>query len=216
MAARRPGPINELPEWIGSTPAYTARFLAPARDLLGDRLAGVLFEQEYQRQAESPPPEAFAAELDGFFGHVAGEGPAVPTHVEVRSPYLQAPPFFDVLDRHGLGFVFSHWTWLGPLAEQWRRAGERFHLADGEAAVRLLTPLRVKYADAYAQAYPFDRVVPELAKSEGARRMIEETVDLVRKATEAGARINVIANNRAYGNAPALARDIAHQLLNGS
>lgn len=83
------------------------------------------------------------------------------------------------------------------------RAGERLYTAEGEAVVRLLTPLDVRYADAYALGYPFDKPVPALAESAGARRMIEETVELARKAMEAEARLNVIANNWAYGNVPA-------------
>ena len=72
--------------------------------------------------SESPPPEAFVGELDGFFAEVPD---AVQIHLEVRSSHLLTPPYFAWLETRGVGFVFSHWTWLPPLKEQWLLAGER-------------------------------------------------------------------------------------------
>lgn len=190
---------------------YTERFLGPAVDVLGDRLAGVVFEQEYARKGESPTPEAFVGELDAFFAEVGGR--RVQAHLEVRSPHLLEPPYFAWLEARGLGYVFSHWTWLPPLGDQLRLAGGRFTAANGEAVVRLLTPLRVRYEEAYALAHPFDAAVPELSETPGARRMIEDTADLAAKAADAGVVLNVVANNRAFGNAPALAQAVAERAL---
>ena len=189
---------------------YRERFLAPARDVLGERLGGVLFEQEYARVRESPPPEALVSELDGFFADVPSD---VQTHLEVRSPHLLTPPYFGWLADRGLGFVFSHWTWLPSIKGQWGLSGGRFTAANGEAVLRLLTPRKARYEDAYRMAYPFDRPVPELSETAGAREMIEEAVALAYKAVEAGAILNVIANNRAFGNAPALDQAIAFRFL---
>ncbi|HLT46972.1 MAG TPA: DUF72 domain-containing protein [Rubricoccaceae bacterium] len=192
---------------------FTERFLAPAVDVLGDRLAGVIFEQEYARVRESPPPEAFVGELDAFFADVpeAVGGRRVQAHLEIRSPHLLTEPYAAWLEARGLGFVFSHWTWLPPLAEQWALAGGRFTAANGEAVLRLLTPLRMPYEDAYALAHPFDAPAPELAA--GAEAMVEDAADLARKAVDAGAVLNVIANNRAFGNAPALDQAVASRFL---
>lgn len=189
--------------------AFLTRFYEPALDILGDRLWGILFEQEYQRVSESPEPEAFVAELDGFFREVPR---GVPLHLEVRSEHLLTPVYFDWLAREGLGHAISHWTWLPTIKRQWHLAGARF-TAPGTAVVRLLTPLRMKYADAYALAHPFDRAVAELAETPAAQRMVDETVALAFHAIKTERSLAVIANNRAWGNAPQLAQSIASRFL---
>jgi hypothetical protein len=205
---RGPGYVTN-PEYLDAA-AYESRFLEPAIDLLGGRLDGVLFEQEYGRERDGPPAEVFAAELDEFFGALP-VGP--PTHVEIRSPHLHGPAFYDMLDRHDLGHALSHWTWLPPLRKQIAVAGG-FHPAGAshDVLVRLLTPLNVRYADAYALAHPFDQVVPALADTAGARAMVSDTARLAVRAATENIRITVLANNRAWGNAPALAQAVADEI----
>ncbi len=190
--------------------AYGRQFHEPLLETLGERLLGVIFEQEYGRAADSPSPEDNVAELDVFFSRIPRE---VQPHLELRSPHLLTAPYFDWLAASGLGFVFSHWTWLPPIREQWQRTGGRLTAADGNAICRLLTPLRTKYADAYAQAYPFDKPVPALAESEGTHKMVLDAVALTYRAEAEDAMLNLIVNNRAYGNSPALAQRIATRVL---
>ncbi|MDX1419848.1 MAG: DUF72 domain-containing protein [Rubricoccaceae bacterium] len=190
---------------------FTGRFLAPALDTLGaDRLAGVLFEQAYARVRESPPPEAFVAELDGFFAEVPD---TAQVHLEIRSPHLLTPPYLAWLEARGLGFVFSHWTWLPSLREQWGLAGERFTAANGEAVLRLLTPREMKFDESYRRAYPFEGPAASLADTPEARQMVDEATALLYKAVEADVTVNAILNNRAWGNAPDLARTLANRFL---
>ncbi|GIV60424.1 DUF72 domain-containing protein [Rhodocaloribacter litoris] len=203
-------PVYEAnPDFLNAA-AYLRRFHEPAREVLGERLAGILFEQEYQRQREGPDPMENIAALDGFFDALPDD---VPLHLELRSPHLLIPPYFDWLAARGLGFVFSHWTWLPPIREQWQRCGGRFTAAGHSAVARLLTPLRVKYAEAYALAHPFDRPVPELSETPEARAMVLDATALVFQAARQGVVLNLIANNRAWGNAPDLARAIAYRVL---
>ncbi len=190
--------------------AYTRQFLDPAAELLGDRLRGVLFEQEYTRVAESPEPEAFVANLDRFFRDVPGE---VQEHLEVRSPHLIVPAYVDWLEARGLGFVFSHWQYLPPIKEQWERTGGRLTAADGSVVLRLLNPRGMSYAEAFAAAYPFEAPAPALAETAQARQMIDEATALAYRAVEAGQVLHVIANNRAWGNSPALAQAVAARFL---
>lgn len=190
--------------------AYVRQFLNPAVELLGDRLRGVLFEQEYTRVAESPAPEEFVANLDGFFREVPDE---VQTHLEVRSPHLLVPTYVDWLEARGLGFVFSHWQYLPSIKEQWERLGGRFPAADGNVVLRLLNPRGMSYGEAFAAAYPFEGPSPELAETSQARQMIDETTALAYRAIEAEATLNVIANNRAWGNSPDLAAAVAARFL---
>ena len=190
--------------------AYTAQFHEPAVEILGERLAGFLFEQEYQRRSESPDAMDNIAELDAFFSAIPHD---VQPHLELRSEHLLTPPYFDWLADRGLGHVFSHWTWLPPIREQWKLCGGRFTAGSGEVVTRLLTPLGMKYADAYATAYPFDKPAPAIAETQQARNMVLDVTALVYQAESQNALLNVIANNRAWGNSPELARAIALRVL---
>lgn len=199
----------ENPEFLDAD-AYMLQFHEPAVEILGDRLGGILFEQEYQRKSDSPSTESNVAELDAFFDRIPGD---VQPHVELRSEHLLTPNYFGWLEDRGIGFIFSHWTWLPPIRKQWRLCGERFTAADGNVVARLLTPINMKYADAYALAHPFDRQVAELSETDQARKMVLDTTALVFQAEAQGALVNVIANNRAWGNAPALSQAIAERIL---
>ncbi len=199
----------ENPEFLNAD-RYIREFHEPAVEILGERLGGMLFEQEYQRKADSPSPEENVAELDGFFAQIPA---GVQPHIELRSEHLLAPPYFNWLEDRGLGFIFSHWTWLPPIRKQWRMAGERFTAADGNVVARLLTPLDVRYEDAYAMAHPFDKEVEAISRTRQAHYMIMDVTALVYQAEKKGALLNVIVNNRAWGNAPVLAQEIARRIL---
>ncbi len=199
----------ENPDYLDAA-SYQTQFLAPASEILGERLAGIIFEQEYQRVSESPPPEINVSQLDGFFEQIPSE---IQSHIELRSEHLLTPEYFNWLGRRGIGFVFSHWTWLPPIRDQWKLCGGTFTARNREAILRLLTPLKVRYADAYAQAHPFDAPLPELTDSDGGRRMVLDATALAFQALDQKALLNVIANNRAWGNAPMLARTIAERIL---
>jgi hypothetical protein len=71
----------------------------------------------------------------------------------------------------------------------------------------------VKYAEAYAMAYPFDKPAPEIAETQHARNMVLDVTALVFQAEAQNALLNVIANNRAWGNSPALAQAISYRVL---
>lgn len=189
---------------------YISTFHEPAVDLLGDRLAGIIFQQEYQRVADSPSPDRNVEELDAFFSTLPSD---VQFHIELRSEHLLSTEYFDWLDARGLGFVFSHWTWLPAIREQWSKCGEHFTAENDEAVARLLTPRNVKYADAYAKAYPFDTPTPELSESKQAHDMVLDATALTFRAQAENAILNIMANNRAWGNAPDLTRAIAHRIL---
>lgn len=186
--------------------AFTRSFLEPAVELFGPRLKGIIFEQEYQKRDERTSPPEFAQELDGFFGSIPH---TARYHVELRTEAYISRPVLNVLEKHGAGQVLSHWTWLPVLKAQFAKAGNRFVTAGGEAVVRLMTPLDVRYEDAYAKAFPFDRLIEEMIHP----AMIPQTADLIRKAIEDDVPINVIMNNRSAGNAPGLAQLIVRALI---
>ncbi|MGC9194459.1 MAG: DUF72 domain-containing protein [Syntrophobacteraceae bacterium] len=185
---------------------FIRQFHKPATDLLGSQLKGIIFEQEYQRLSERIPASEFAARLDVF---LAGIPCDLARHVELRTESYSCKPVREVLEKHGAGQILSHWTWLPGLKTQFARAGQRFVTSGGEAVVRLMTPLNVRYEQAYARAFPFDRIVEEMLQPE----MVKQTAMLMHEALKKNVRINVIINNRAGGNAPLLAQKIIGEFI---
>ncbi len=190
--------------------AYLAQFHEPAVEILGDRLVGVIFEQEYGRVADTPPVAEVVDGLDAFFSRLPTD---VQPHVELRSPHLLQPAYFDFLEARGLGFVFAHWQYLPSIREQWKLCGERLTAADGNVVCRLLSQRGMSFEDAYAKAYPFEETVPEWEASPEVQRMVLDAVALLYRAEAADATLHLILNNRATGNAPDLARRIALRVI---
>ncbi len=190
--------------------AFTRRFLVPAQQKLGVKLAGVILEQPYERAAESPPPDEFVAEWDRFISEVPNDAAY---HLEVRSSHLLTPAYLEWLANRELGFCFSHWQWLPPIIDQWRLAGERFSSASGEAVLRLVQPRDMTFDESFDRAYPFEGPAPGLSDTRDARRMIDEATALMYQAVEAGVVLNVVGNNRAWGNTPDLGRALANRFL---
>jgi hypothetical protein len=145
-----------------------------------------------------------ASSLDHFFAALPRDDRY---HLELRTDsYLQAP-VFAVLEKYGVGQVLSHWTWLPTLDKQFGKSRGRFFNAGRRAVIRLMTPLCLRYEEAYEKAFPFNRLVEGMVQP----RMIEDTVRLMRIAINQDIRLNIIINNRSGGNAPLVARQIAEQ-----
>ena len=147
-----------------------------------------------------------ALALDKFFRQIPKDSRY---HLELRTDLYLRDQVFEVLARYGVGQVLSHWTWLPPLKKQLAKADGRFFNAGNECVIRLMTPLGMRYEDAYAKAHPFDRMVEGMMAPE----MVLETVDIIKGAIEQGMLVNIIINNRAGGNAPMIARMIAKNFL---
>lgn len=184
--------------------AFTEQFYDPAVDLLAANLTGFIFKQEYQRKKDRAPVNEMALALDKFFSQIPKESRY---HLELRTELYLRDPVFEVLERHGVGQVLSHWTWLPPLRKQLAEADGRFF--NRECVIRLITPLGMRYDDSYEKAYPFDRLVDGILHPE----MVLETVAIIRGAIEKGVLVNLIINNRAGGNAPMIAQTIAEKLI---
>ena len=185
---------------------FVEQFYEPVRELLDPWLEGVIFEQEYQRKDDRVSIREQADALDGFFS-------ALPLddrfHVELRTQEYLTKPVIQVLEKHGVGQVLSHWTWLPALNQQFAMGGKRFHNRGRSGVIRLMTPRGMRYEDAYAKAYPFDKLVPGMMN----REMITHTAHIMAEALKQGTRINVIVNNRSGGNAPLIASEVAREFL---
>jgi hypothetical protein len=156
---------------------FTTQFYEPAVNLLGASLTGFIFEQEYQRKEDRVPVKAMALALDQFFNQTPKDSRY---HLELRADLYLRDQIFDVLQKHGVGQVLSHWTWLPPLRKQLAKAGGRFFNAGNEVVIRLLTSLGMRYEDSYLRAYPFDRLVEGMLQPE----TVLETVDIIKAVIE--------------------------------
>jgi uncharacterized protein YecE (DUF72 family) len=185
---------------------FTDQFYEPAVNLLGPNLTGFVFEKEYQRKEDRTPVKEMAQALDKFFSQIPKDSRY---HFELRTDLYLRDQVFEVLAKHDVGQVLSHWTWLPPLRKQLAKADGRSFNAGNECVVRLMTPLNMRYEDAYAKAYPFDKLVDGMLQPE----MVLETVEIVKSAIEKGLLVNLLINNRAGGNAPMIAKLIAEKLF---
>ena len=143
--------------------------------------------------------------LDEFFSKIPKD---TRYHIELRTEAYWLTPVFDVLEKHGVGLVFSHWTWLPPLRKQLAKVRSEFFNSGNQVVIRLMTPLQMSYEETFAKAFPFDKMVSGMLDPE----MIEDTVKSVNEATKGKIQVNLIINNRAGGNAPLIAQKIADRL----
>ncbi|RLB43155.1 MAG: DUF72 domain-containing protein [Deltaproteobacteria bacterium] len=192
--------FGENPHYLDAD-AFARQFYEPALELLDPWLAGLLFEQEYHRKDDRPAPKKVAEELDRFFRAIPSDSRY---HVELRTDSFLSPEVFGVFDRHGIGQVLSHWSWLPSLKLQFSLAGRRIFSKSRELIIRLMTPRGMRYEEAYAKAYPFDRLVEGMLQNS----MVRDAVDIAREAIKLGVRANIIINNRAGGNAPLIAQKV--------
>jgi uncharacterized protein YecE (DUF72 family) len=201
----RGGRFSENPDYLNPD-IFLHQFYQPATDLLGGLISGFIFEQEYQAKNQRTSPAEYVEALDRFLSQIPNDNRY---HIETRTePYLTAS-YFKLLQTHGIGQVLSHWTWLPPLRKQFAESGGRFSGAGGRSIIRLMTPLRIRYEDAYAKAFPFDRLVDGMMHPS----MVEDTVEIISAAIEQGVHTSVVVNNRAGGNAPLIARRISESFL---
>jgi uncharacterized protein YecE (DUF72 family) len=185
---------------------FTEQFYEPAIKLLGQNLTGFIFEQEYQKKEDRTSVNEMARDLDKFFRSIPRDDRY---HLELRTDLYLRPQIFEVIQKHGVGQILSHWTWLPPLRKQLAKADGRFFNRGDECVIRLMTPLGMRYEEAYAKAYPFDRLVEGMLQPE----MVLGTVEITRRAIDQGMKVNIIVNNRAGGNAPLIAERIIEKLI---
>jgi uncharacterized protein YecE (DUF72 family) len=197
---RKKGAYGANPDYLDPS-LYTDGFYAPAVEILGDRLAGLIFEQEYQRRDEQSTPEQAAEEWDTFFTAIP---PDPRCHLEIRTSRLLKEPLFDVLRRRGIGLVLSHWTWLPSLRSQWEDSGGGLTSEDSSQVIRLVTPRGKTYEDTYSAAFPFNAMVEGMLHD----GTVEETVEIIRGVVRSGSQLYLFINNRAGGNAPRIAQRI--------
>ena len=195
----------ENPTYLSSE-IFTRHFYEPAVYLLDGLIKGFIFEQEYQPKRDRTSPSEYAPALDAFLSEIPKDDRY---HIELRTESLLSPPYFKTLEKHGVGQVLSHWTWLPPLRKQFKMNDGKFLSSGDQCIIRLMTPLGMRYADAYLKAHPFSKAIDGMMNPQ----MVEETVEVMETAIDNGVHINVVINNRAGGNAPIIAQRISERFL---
>ncbi len=201
---RRGGGFAENDTYLNAG-IFTKQFYEPAKEILGPSLHGFIFEQEYHVKNDRIPVAKLAQDLDEFFSKIPRD---TRYHIELRTEAYLVDPVFEVLKKHGVGLVFSHWTWLPPLRKQFAKVKGEFFNSGKQAVIRLITPLRMSYEESYAKAFPFDKMVSGMLDPE----MIEDTIGITNEAINDRVQVNFIINNRAGGNAPLIAQKMADRL----
>ena len=167
----------------------------------GKSLAGMVFEQEYQRKDEDSTAERLGSELNEFFSNIPRDDRY---HVEIRIGRLLSQPLFDALEENGIGLVMSHWTWLPSLLDQFSRSHGAHFNTGNSLVIRLLTPRGKSYSETYAAAHPFNALVDGMLH----QSTVQDTVTVVRAALRDGRWVYLLVNNRSGGNAPLVAVEI--------
>ena len=144
---------------------------------------------EFQRHHLST--EEFTSRLDRFFYQLPTEFKYA---VEIRNAGLLGRDYQKVLEAHGVAHVYNHWSYMPPLAEQHKRLQETFTAPF--TVLRLLTPLKMSYAEAKQRAAPYTKIVAELTE------MRKDAVSLIQQSITQVKPAYVLVNNRSEGNAP--------------
>ena len=185
---------------------FNRQFYEPATRILGSALNGMVFEQEYQREKDRLPIKEVAGDLDRFFEAIPADARY---HIELRTEAYLSYPVFRILEKHGVGQVLSHWTWLPALRKQLMKAGNRVFNSGGQRIIRLMTPRGMRYQDAYGKAHPFNKLVDGMLQLQ----MVKEAAGFMKEAAEEGIDTNIIINNRAGGNAPFIVQQVAEEFF---
>jgi len=195
----------ENPDYLNPE-IFTRQFYEPAKSILGDFIKGFIFEQEYQPAKDRIPLKEYVESLNGFLESIPRDNRY---HIEIRTePYL-SETYFTVLKKYGVGQVLSHWTWLPPLRKQFIKGERRFLNSGNQCIIRLMTPLRMPYKEAYDKASPFNKLVNGMVSP----HMVQDTAEIMSEAVNHGVQINVVVNNRAGGNAPLIAQRVSESFL---
>jgi uncharacterized protein YecE (DUF72 family) len=183
-------------------------FLDPevfAREVLPSWDRPLLFQfASLGRHPSASTIDEFCKHFDWFLGRIPRSQNYA---VEIRTPALLHPWWFDLLHHHGVAHVFNHWDGMPPLSVQRDVAAAAKNPPPPFRVVRLLTPLSTTYTASVEQFMPYDR----LRAVQPACR--EDTVSLVVDALANRMETFVIANNRLEGHSPTTVEAIATTVL---
>ncbi|MGE3261832.1 MAG: DUF72 domain-containing protein [Bacteriovoracia bacterium] len=165
---------------------FREQFLAPIA-VLKDRMGIVLFEFSGPEKTELKAFEQFFRSIPRDF----------PYAVEIRNPELVTPEFYSLLRSLEIAPVFSHWTKMPAMQEQWNA-----YIASGGAAdhgpmvaLSLVTPGR-SFEEAVRLFQPYNEV------KEPGEAVRADLAAIGSFAMRAGRKAFILVSNRVEGSAP--------------
>lgn len=171
--------------------------LPPFDEAFHDHAGPFMFE--FQRSGIEP--QDFLPKLDSFLSRLPKRYEYA---VEVRTPSVLGPRYYDILKAYGVAHVYNHLYGMPSLSGQHQALGERFPAPF--TIMRLLTPRNMKYHEAVKAYEPYNKIVRPLPD------MRTETVSLVKQAVTEQRRAHVLVNNRSEGSAPLTVQALVDEL----
>jgi len=187
-------------------PELFCEAVLPAYDRAGvrERTGPFLFQFQSLGRRVTEEVGPFLDRLESFLA-------ALPTTfryaIELRSPELLQPRYFEILNAAGATHCFNHWDRMPPLIDQMRAAAQGGGLHADFYVARILTPLGTDYAESVARFEPFDTLV------EAQPRMRKDVVRLAMRALERDADAFILVNNRIEGNSPATIDAVGRMII---
>jgi uncharacterized protein YecE (DUF72 family) len=176
--------------------------LSPLAHLFAEHIGALVFQFAPIPARFFPRPEAFAEQIDRFFGALPG---GFPYAVEIRNRELMIPAYFQVLARHGVAHVLNLWERMPTVGQQLRIPGV---FTAPFVVARLSIPPNNRYEAQKALFMPFNR----LAVINEAMRA--DVVSLSRAAQASGRPVFITANNKVEGCSPLTVRGLCEQIVN--
>ncbi|MBT7302788.1 MAG: DUF72 domain-containing protein [Victivallales bacterium] len=155
---------------------------------MGSKLGPIMFQFEYLNRQKMPSLAAFIGRLDRF---LSGAPKGFQYAIEMRNPNWLSPELFDLLAKHGAGYVFLEGYYMPHIGEVW----DRLHPTTADfAVIRLHGPDRSKIEGMSGEQW--DRVLDP--HPEG----LQAAATIIRANAARRAFTFVNVNNHFEGSAP--------------
>lgn len=181
---------------------FVDQFLPPYRQAFAGHVGMFLFEfmrlgyyDDEKKRWSNYDPRKFNQALHEFLGALPKDFRYA---IEIRDRNLVNAEYAQVLRYHGVAHCFNQWESMLSFEEQFDIVGFTANFA----AIRVLTPPRVKYAIVQKSYAPYDRIHQRLPK------MRAGIVSLIERALSSLVYLSIVINNRAEGHAPATVREL--------
>lgn len=178
-----------------------ATVIAPLARFFHEHTGPVVFQFAPIPARHLPRPEAFAAQIDRFFGDLST---ALPYAVEIRNRELLVPAYFDTLARHGVAHVLNLWERMPTVGEQLTIPGV---LTAKHVVARLSIVPDNRYEEQKKRFMPFNRIA---IVADEARASV---VALARAARRQHRTLFVTVNNKVEGCSPLTVRALIEQIV---
>jgi uncharacterized protein YecE (DUF72 family) len=175
--------------------------IAPLARFFPEHTGPIVFQFAPIPRRYIPRPEAFAAQLDRFFGDLST---AFPYAVELRNRELLVPAYFDALARHDVAHVLNLWEHMPTVGEQLTMPGV---FTAKHVVARLSLVPDNRYEEQKKRFMPFNRIA---MVADEAR---DSVVALARAVRRQHKTLFVTVNNKVEGCSPLTVRALIERIV---